>query len=106
MVVGRRPPKMMAEMGTPSGFSQSGSMVGHCDAGAVKRPLGWAAGVFESGVQGLPRQSVSFAGGLSVMPSHQTPPSRLRAMLVKMVFLASVAIALGLVLSLVPGATP
>ena len=35
---------MMAEMGTPSGFSQSGSMVGHCEAGAVKRPLGWAAG--------------------------------------------------------------
>ena len=45
MVVGRRPPKMKAEMGTPWGFSQSGSMVGHWLAGVVKRPLGWAAGV-------------------------------------------------------------
>jgi hypothetical protein len=29
MVVARRPPKMMALIGTPSGFSQSGSIVGH-----------------------------------------------------------------------------
>src|SRR5579864_222358 len=42
-VVERRPPKMMALMGTPTGESQCGSMVGHCEAGAVKRPLGCAA---------------------------------------------------------------
>src|SRR5580692_1661864 len=40
------------------------------------------------------------------MPSHQTPPSGVSATLVKMVLLASVAMALGLVLALVPGATP
>src|SRR5580698_734044 len=100
MVVGRRPPKMMAEIGTPLGASQSGSMVGHCEAGAVKRPLGWAAGVLDLGVQWLPRQSMSSSGGVSVMPSHQTPPSGVSATLVKMVFLARVFIALGLVLAL------
>ena len=40
------------------------------------------------------------------MPSHQTPPSGVSATLVKMVFFASVAIAFGLVLTEVPGATP
>ena len=68
---GRRPPKMMAEMGTPAGSSQEGSMVGHCEAGAVKRPLGWAAGVGESGVHGLPRQSSASAGG---GVGHAFPP--------------------------------
>src|ERR1700733_10159037 len=110
MVVGRRPPKRMAEMGTPSGSSHAGSMVGHCEAGAVKRPLGWAAGwpvtLPMSGVHGLPRQSRQWSGGVSVMPSHQTPPSGVSATLVKMVLVASVAIALGLVLAEVPGATP
>src|ERR1700737_4379125 len=113
MVVGRRPPKMMAEMGTPVGDSQSGSMVGHWLAGAVKRPLGWAAGVVDAGCwsvavpnQGLPRQSVRCGGTSSVIPSHQTPPSGVSATLVKIVFLARVAMALGLVLTLVPGATP
>src|SRR5580698_1477621 len=110
MVVGRRPPKIKAEIGTPSGFSQSGSMVGHCEAGAVKRPLGCAAGfpvaLPISGVQRSPRQSRHSAGGSSVMPSHQTPPSGVSATLVKMVLLARVAMALGLVLAEVPGATP
>ena len=40
------------------------------------------------------------------MPSHQTPPSGVSATLVKIVFFASVAIAFGLVLAEVPGATP
>src|SRR6185437_14845556 len=110
MVLARRPPKMMAEMGTPSGSSHAGSMVGHWLAGAVKRPLGCAAGlpVFlpMAGVHLLPCQSMHSAGGVSVMPSHQTPPSGVRATLVKMVFLASVAMALGLVFAEVPGATP
>src|SRR5580704_17504013 len=101
---------MNAEMGTPFGLSQSGSIVGHWCAGAVKRPLGCAAVVPVSlaiaGVHLLPRQSISCAGGLSVMPSHQTPPSGVSATFVKMVFFARVAMALGLVLTLVPGATP
>ena len=40
------------------------------------------------------------------MPSHQTPPSGVSATLVKMVLRESVAMALGLVLAEVPGATP
>src|SRR5580700_9519678 len=101
---------MMALMGTPSGDSHAGSITGHCEAGAVKRPLGWAAvapvSFAISGVQSWPRQSRHLAGGLSVMPSHQTPPSGVSATLVKMVLRVSVAMALGLVLALVPGATP
>src|SRR5882762_6996106 len=102
MVSGRRPPKMIALIGTPSGFSQSGSMLGHWLAGAVKRALGCAALAPVSfaipGVQRLPCQSMSWAGGSSVIPSHHTPPSGVSAVLVKMVFFESVAIALGLVL--------
>src|SRR5882672_4335276 len=110
MVLARRPPKMIALMGTPSGSSQAESIVGHCDAGAVNRALGWAAlrPVFEasSGVQWWPCQSVHSAGGSSVMPSHHTPPSGVWATLVKIVLRESVAMALGLVLTEVPGATP
>ena len=40
------------------------------------------------------------------MPSHQTPPSGVSATLVKIEFRASVAMAFGLVLADVPGATP
>src|SRR6266849_3245556 len=103
MVVARRPPKIIAASGTPSGSSQDGSMVGHCDAGAVNRALGCAAFApvsrAISGVQRLPCQSRHSAGGWSVMPSHQTPPSGVRPTLVKMLFLESAAIALGLVLT-------
>src|ERR1700690_1424715 len=110
MVLARRPPKMMALMGTPVGSSQAASMVGHCEAGAVKRALGWAAlaPVFFAipGVQTWPCQSRHSTGGSSVMPSHHTPPSGVSATLVKIVLRPSVAIALGLVLALVPGATP
>src|SRR6266436_141098 len=101
---------MNALIGTPLGFSQSGSIVGHCRAGAVKRPLGCAAGAPVSlaiaGVHLFPRQSISSAGGVFVIPSHHTPPSGVSATLVKIVFFASVAIAFGLVFALVPGATP
>src|ERR1700739_1260398 len=109
-VVERLPPKMIALIGTPYGDSQSGSIQGHCDAGAVKRPLGCDAGrpvSFPiSGVHLSPRQARHSAGGLSVMPSHQTPPSGVRATLVKVEFRASVAIAIGFVFAPVPGATP
>src|SRR5207244_8056100 len=101
---------MIALIGTPFGFSQSGSIVGHCDAGAVKRALGCAAfapvSFAISGVHLLPCQSVHSAGGWSVMPSHQTPPSGVSATLVKIEFVASVAIAFGFVFAEVPGATP
>jgi len=44
MVVARRPPKMMALTLTPTGFSQSGSMIGQFLAGAVNRLFGWLHG--------------------------------------------------------------
>src|SRR5579883_2225784 len=96
---------MIAEIGTPCGFSHSFEMLGHCRAGAVNRELGCAAGARP--VQGLPRQSIRFAGGApSVMPSHQGSLLAVSATLVKMLLLCIVAIALGLVSALVPGATP
>src|ERR1043166_9206570 len=100
---------MIALMGTPFGSSQAGSMVGHWRAGAVKRAFGWAAFAPVSfpicGVHLLPCQSRHSAGGSSVIPSHQTPPSGVSATFVKMLFVASVAMALGFVFCDVPGAT-
>src|SRR5919109_901167 len=104
--VARLPPKRKASIGTPAGSSHSGATHGHWDAGVVKRAFGWAAGVSESGVQSLPRQSIAWAGGSPVIPSHQTSPSSVFAQLVKIVFRSTVSIALGLVLCPVPGATP
>ncbi len=102
----RRPPKRIAEIGTPLGSSHSGAMIGHCPAGTVKRALGWAAGVPDSGVQSLPFQSVRCAGCSSVIPSHQTSPSSVSATLVKTELPHMVFMALALVCSPVPGATP
>src|SRR3954471_14314196 len=98
---------MIALIGTPVGFSQSGSIVGHCAAGAVKREFGCAAFAFFSfastGVQSFPCQSIACAGGSAVIPSHHTPPSSVNATFVKIVFFARAAIAFGLVCMLVPG---
>src|SRR4029077_18315028 len=101
---------MIALIGTPAGSSHAGSIVGHCEAGAVNREFGCAAFAPVSlaicGVQRFPCQSRHSSGGSSVMPSHHTPPSGVRATFVKMVLRDSVAIALGLVFHEVPGATP
>src|SRR6267154_1273392 len=101
---------MIALIGTPFGFSQSGSIVGHCEAGAVKRAFGCAAfapvSFAISGVHLFPCQSRHSAGGSSVIPSHQTPPAGVSATLVKIEFVARVAMAFGFVLTEVPGATP
>src|SRR3954471_14354993 len=106
-VVRRRPPKKIAEIGTPRGSSYSGAMIGHWVIGVQNRLLGWEEGSSESGVQSLPFQSVRCAGGSSVMPSHQMSPSSVRATLVKTLLpRAMVRIALGLVFHPVPGATP
>src|SRR3954454_16122662 len=105
-LVARRPPNRMASIGTPLGSSHSGAIVGHCEAGAVKRALGCAAGSSLSGVQSRPFQSVRCAGGVGVSPSHHTSPSSVSATLVKMQLALSVSIALLLVDSPVPGATP
>src|SRR3979411_1993506 len=94
----------------PFGFSQSGSIVGHCEAGAVKRAFGCAdfapVCLAISGVHWFPCQSRHSAGASSVIPSHQTPPSGVSATLVKIEFVDSAAMAFGFVLTEVPGATP
>jgi hypothetical protein len=76
----------------------------------VNRAFGCAAGFPVArpicGVHRSPRQSRHSAGGVSVIPSHQTPPSGVSATFVKMVLRAMVAIAFGLVFADVPGATP
>src|SRR5574343_481766 len=100
---------MKAEIGTPAGSSQAGSTDGHWLAVAVKRELACAAlrpALPSSGVQSLPCQSIRWAGASLVMPSHQTSPSSVSATLVKMTSLFREAMQFGLVLSLVPGATP
>src|SRR6266567_4697259 len=106
MTLLRRPPKIKADIGTPFGFSHSGSIEGHWPAGEVKREFGCAAFLPQSGVQRLPCQSVSTGGLASVIPSHQTSPSGVRATLVKIELAAQEAMAFGFVFSEVPGATP
>src|SRR5215510_2246755 len=105
-IPGRRPPNRIAARGTPLGSSHSGAMHGHWAAGVVKREFGCAALRPESGVHGRRSQSISCAGFCSVMPSHQTSPSNVMAQFVKMELRATVAIALRLDFTLVPGATP
>ena len=79
-------------------------------AATVKRAFGWAAlaPVWRaiSGVQSWPCQSIRCAGGVAVMPSHQTSPSSVRPTLVKIASRFRLAMQFGLVCSFVPGATP
>src|SRR5688500_465192 len=82
----RRPPNRIAEIGTPAGFSHSDEITGHCRAGVVKRAFGCAALRLLSGVHGRRSQSVSSAGGASVISSHHTSPSGVIAQLVKIEF--------------------
>src|SRR5664279_3156169 len=96
----------MAEIGTPSGLSHSGSSDGHCVAETVKREFGWAALRPHPGVQDCPCQSVRCGGGSLVMPSHQTSPSSVSATFVKITLRFSVSIAFGFDSYDVPGATP
>ena len=72
--------------GRPRGPPTRGRSPGPGSAGAVKREFGWAAGLPVSGVHSAPVQSVQCAGGSRVSPSHQTSPSSVRAVLVKMQF--------------------
>src|SRR5690348_9855476 len=107
IVVFRRPPKRIAEIGTPFGSSYSGARIGHWLIGVQKRLFGWLEGSAESGVQSWCFQLVRWAGGSSVMPSHQTSPSSVSATLVNTELPWSmVRIAFGLVSQPVPGATP
>src|SRR6185312_7161789 len=102
----RRPPKMNASTGTPTGSSHLGSIDGQRAADTVKRAFGCAAGRPQPGDHSWPVQSVSLGGGTWVMPSHHTSPSGVSATLVKIVSALIVSMQLGLVSQLVPGATP
>src|SRR5215470_6187136 len=104
MTVVRREPNTNAEIGTPCGSSQFGAIDGHCWARTVKREFGCAAGV--PGFHGRPCQSERSAGGCGVSPSHHGSPEAVSATLVKIVLLFTIAVAFGLVLGLVLGATP
>src|SRR4028119_636895 len=83
IVVLRRPPKRIAEIGTPLGSVYSGARIGHWVIGVHNREFGCDEGSPESGVQSCFFQLVRCAGGCSVMPSHQTSPSSVSATLVK-----------------------
>src|SRR5919198_5464585 len=106
IVVARRPPKKIAEIGTPFGSSHSGARIGHCDIGVQYREFGCEDSSSESGVQSCFFHEVRCAG-FSPMPSHQMSPSSVSATLVNSELpLAIVRIAFGLVCQSVPGATP
>src|SRR5919205_2946155 len=64
IVVFRRPPKKIAEIGTPFGSSYSGAMIGHCLIGVQNRLFGWLDSSPESGVHSRPFQSVRWSGGV------------------------------------------
>ena len=55
---GRRPPNMMASMGTPRGLSQFGSRTeaGKFAIGVQKREFGWEDGVMLLRVQSRPKE--------------------------------------------------
>src|SRR5262249_30397416 len=90
-VVARRPPKMIAEMGTPAGWSANLESEGLLRIGAVKREFGCAAFSSEPSVQRWPFQSMSSAGVGPSLPSHHTSPrSDVSATLVKIVSLRMV----------------
>src|ERR687897_2805283 len=62
MVVLRRPPKRIAEIGTPFGSVYSGARIGHWVIGVQKRLFGWLEGSSLPGVQSWPFQLVRWAG--------------------------------------------
>src|SRR5437762_2782375 len=86
-VVARRPPKRIAEIGTPAGSCHSGAITGHWLAGTQKRAFGCDALRPLAGVHGRRSQSVSEGGG-SLISSHHTSPSGESAQFVNTVFLA------------------
>src|SRR6185436_585995 len=102
----RRPPKMMALIGTPCGSFTCDDSIGLFDAGAVKREFGCAAFSVEPFFHGRPCQSVSSSGVSPSRPSHQTRMSFVTATFVNSVFFSMHFIAFGFDEKFVPGATP
>src|SRR5712671_3793271 len=81
-----RPPKIKAEIGTPSGASHFGEMLGDCRAGTVYRAFGCAAAPLE-GSHASPFQLVKPAGASLPIPSHHGSRSAVIATFVNSVFL-------------------
>ncbi len=75
----RRPPKTIAEIGTPRGSFARGDRYGLFVMGAVNRAFGCAAFSLEAGVHGRPCQSTRDSGTGPSLPSHQTSPSGVSA---------------------------
>src|SRR6266403_2129989 len=86
-----RPPKIKAEIGTPSGASHFGEMLGDCRAGTVYRAFGCAAAPLD-GSHASPFQSINPEGASLPIPSHHGSRSEVIATLVKRVFLCSASI--------------
>src|SRR3981081_1502531 len=86
-----RPPKINAEIGTPSGASHFGEILGDCCAGTVYRAFGCAA-VPLDGSHGSPFQLITPAGGSVPIPSHHGSRSEVIATFVKSVFLCNASI--------------
>src|SRR5881392_2240184 len=102
----RRAPKIIAEIGTPLGLSNSGDSDAQLVAGVVKRLFGCAAFSLAAGVHGRPCQSSAAGGAGSSCPSHHGVPSGRSATLVKSVSRWIISIAVEFVRRLVPGTTP
>src|ERR1700719_4705828 len=96
---------MNAEIGTPSGASHLGEMLGDCLPATVPRKFGCAAPPFE-GSHFSPRHVINPAGGSPPIPSHHGSFSGVTPVFVKMVLDFTASITFGLVFLLVPGATP
>src|SRR5579862_6902243 len=101
----RRPPKINAEIGTPSGASHFGEILGDWCAGTVYRAFGCAAGPFDVSHNSF-FQLTSPLGGGPPMPSHHGSRSGVIATFVKIVFCRNAPITLRFVFIPVPGATP
>src|SRR5246127_6004981 len=101
----RLPPKINAEIGTPSGASHFGEMLGDWPAGTVYRPFGCAAGPFEESHSSF-FQLINPLGGGPSIPSHHGSRSAVIATLVKIVFRCSASLTFRVVFIDVPGATP
>src|SRR4029077_13634178 len=93
----RLPPKINAEIGTPSVACHFGEILGDCCAGTVYRAFGCAAAPFEES-HFSPFQLINPAGGSSPIPSHHGSRSGVIATFVNNVFFVSAPITFGLVL--------
>src|SRR6266487_4049867 len=98
-----RPPNINAEIGTPSGASHLGEMLGDCRAGTVYRAFGCAAAPLDAS-HASPLQLINPTGASLPIPSHHGSRSEVMATFVNSVFLRRAPITFWLVFIPVPGA--